>query len=590
MLLKFYVELILIFQATPASCLHSLAIENAVHITSSSYALNRATSVVWSENSSEEATSFLLSFRGTVVLTLVQNGHSEAIRKLNQRVGYKQTVFFASRVDEFANFMTVLQPDTVVPVRVILVLTSRATDDEISAVTKTALQNDLSDIVIVNTKGTEHVELSTYFPYSKGICGNHAPVLLNHSKGDSWFPKKFINFQGCPIRVSLLPLIPYARYKIENNTIKSIHPGLDELVFKLLVEKINAGVDVVSWKDHGGIGTVINGTTTGSFSDLVNRRADIFAPTIIVNYLRYPKAQISPVYQTVDVYWFGPHRQEINECLRVVQPMLQDISYSIITSSIIFILVTKLVIRFGFHRVYFRESVMFQSFSIFLGQEARFESKSWLVNCLFIMWIWFCMIVRIVYQGDLVDGLQKVILEKPLENLKEAVKAVDGYGGSEGFREFYRGTSYFDDYIVLKIGNVVSQLKEVSNGKRFLVAADRLLMMELSKGLQMLKEPISHAPVCFFMRPGWPAAVDIAHVIGNLVEAGFVQNILNDHIYKWMKKEEYRKRHETRPLNMQTLIGCFYGLGILYVFCVLVFIVEIVYYKLTLKRQNGHQT
>lgn len=581
------VELLFLLQAILALCWGTSAVvKKALCIAESTFIHNHAISIVWYKSDIEEVTSFLRKFVGAVVLT--ENANTEKVREFNKIIGFKQTVFFATEVNEFANFMALLKPDTVVPIRVILVLIQPTTDAELAAITKTSWENDLADIIIVSTKEGENVELSTYFPYKKGTCGDTTPAKIKLD-GKKWFPNKFTNFQGCPIKVTLLSLLPYLRLTIENETVTSVS-GIDGRVFNILIEKLNATMDIVSWKDHGGIGAYINGTATGSFGDLVYRHADIFAPAIIISHLRYPMAQISNVFGTVDVYWFGPNRQEIHEWLKVLQPLMTEISPALITSFVLFIVVTKIVIRYGFHRENFRHSVMFQSFIMFLGQEVRFESKSALLNWLFVMWIWFCMIVRIVYQGDLVNGLQKPILEKPLMNFKEAIKVVDGYGGSELFREFYQGTTYYQKFNVFKIGDVTSQVKKVAYGKRFLIASDRLVAFELSNDLQIIDEPISHAPMCYFMRPGWPAAKEIDIVIQRLTEAGFMQKVLRDHIHKWMRKREvHHNNRKTRPLNMKALIGCFYVLGVLYFICVLVFIVKIVFYRLIFKPKQKNR-
>ncbi|CAH2037232.1 unnamed protein product, partial [Iphiclides podalirius] len=276
--------------------------------------------------------------------------------------------------------------------------------------------------------------------------------------------------------------------------------------------------------DHGGIGKFVNGTAVGCFADLVDGLTDTMALAIILNYDRHSVAQLTYVYSTLDAVWCAPNRREISAWAKVLLPFYTTITPFLVLSFALFIMSSLLVQRFGIVETKKKPtfiSVTYQTLGLFLGQSTKFMTKYWLSNSVYALWIWFCLIVRVVYQSDLVKGFQRTILESPLSTIEEALTTVDGYGGEQGFLEFYRNTSIEKDYQALSLSELPVYIEQIAKGRRFLLAVDALLVKYLNQTVQFLDERITRIPVCFFTRPRWPAADEFNEVIVRIAEAGF---------------------------------------------------------------------
>nr|ARO70550.1 antennal ionotropic receptor IR7d.3 [Dendrolimus punctatus] len=558
-------------------------IDSAIDIANSVYKTDQATSVVWWHEDTANITKILKCYDGVVITVSMNYGIDKKLQAIYKSTGFKQTVFIASSIFEYEYFLDMLKKCVIVPIKIILVLTKPGVD--ISEVTKIAWNNGLSDIVIINEESSGNITISTYFPYDGSDCGNYVPVTMNKD-AKIIFPRKYSNFYGCPIKVTLYHFLPYVKIEENNGTVTAIG-GIDGDMFMLLIRQINASVIIVRHAKEGNMGSVINGTGTGSFRDLVEGNADILVPAGLVNTGRYLNTQVSHVIETSDVYWCGPNRREIYVWAKVLYHFFSHSAPYLFITSIIFTIVTTILKKIKQPASVSKDGVIFKSFKIFLGQETKFETNSSIINSLYVFWIWFCLIVRIVYQGDLVDGLHKPFLEAPLTTLEESVDRVEGFGGIEAFHELYRGTSLWSRYTVLRLHEVPIYVSKVSDGKRFLIATDQLVLHQLRRVVQVLEIPVTKPHMCYYMRPGWPAAKEMDQLILRLIETGFVDKIFEDFNYEWIKTTEAAKEKQNfKPIDMATLMACFYGLFAFWVVCFVVFIFEIIYFKLTQVKSN----
>ncbi|XP_023945941.1 uncharacterized protein LOC112051505 [Bicyclus anynana] len=552
----------------------SKLIKKAVFIAKNAFKEDSLTSVVWGRCDNFVVTDFLNQYEETVVTVKIDKGFDINNTHFHKNVLYKQTVFFAEDPAEFEYFLKVINRVIVVPIQVILVIAERKLSQDLAAeFTKTAWDNDVGNIIVMGYDVNDTIALNTYLPYENG-CGNYSPVKIN-ANTTNYFKPKFRNFNGCPIRTSLLEFIPYVKLKKQNDSVNI--NGVDGNVLKLIIESLNSTMDIVTANTNGVISSCINGTRVGTFNDLVYNVADIMVPSVIIVSIRYAVSQISYVYYTVKIVWCMPNQREIYQWVTAVLPFINMSTPLIILAMFIIIIIFRLIKKLGKIKGESNKGYLFQMFGIFIGQQVIINSKYRLINYLITFWIWFCLIVRISYQGELINGLRKTILEPRIKTLAEAIKVVDELGGMPTFIELYRNTSIADKYNQIKLRELPHYLDEIAAGRKYLLAVDMQQVKYYRHKVQILEERVTSMPACIHMRPRWPAAPEISHLIGRMVDSGLIVKIWRDMRNEWLLKHSRVENANTvTALDIKTLSSCFYGLLIMYCVCCFIFCLEIV--------------
>ncbi|XP_026753533.1 uncharacterized protein LOC113513747 [Galleria mellonella] len=203
-----------------------------------------------------------------------------------------------------------------------------------------------------------------------------------------------------------------------------------------------------------------------------------------------------------------------------------------------------------------KKNILIDSYSIFIGQEAKFETKSSLINSLFIMWVWFCVILRLVIQGDLTSGLQNTLLEPPMSSMEDAIKQVDGYGGGEIFKNMFKGTRLEKDYKIVSLDDTYIYLNNLVQGQRFILLTDKVAvnLVNIGTDFQFIGPTSFSIVACYYIRPGWPAAKRINNLIQRVIEVGFIIKATRENQHTNMLKLNITL--ETGTLHDPHMISC----------------------------------
>ncbi|CAH0579377.1 unnamed protein product [Chrysodeixis includens] len=521
-----------------------------------------ATTVVWSENESQYVDEYLRNFPGCVVLKPLRNNQdNDTIDEFNEVFGFRQTIFFASNINDYENFMKVINDILRYPIRLILVIEDTVEGSaELTKYNKVTWDNDQGDVVVISADSSNEVTLSTFYPYSYGICRNYEPVTLEQD--ENLFPNKFINFHRCSVRAIVMQLFPYAQVVRENGIIVAVD-GHDGFIFMMILNKLNATLRVTGVDDVLAYGRAVNRTVSSSMTDLATDKADILIPSLILNLKRYSTAFASHVYHTIDIRWIGPPRRNVFSWLKVLVPDKSHVSPMHGLICILFVIVVTFIQKLKKHLTRPHTQVLSQSFLIFLGQPTKFESRSSLLNYIFALWIWGCFIVRIEYQGDLFESMQRTSLEEPLGSVDEAVAKVDNFGGIELFHDLYKDSHLAKNYKTIPLTANSKYIQRILEGERFLLVTDMgSVPQTVNNKIQILNDRRSTANTCYFMRPGWPAAKNVDHIILSLVEGGFIDYLLRKHEHEWNIKLSYSEDLKPKALTISILGTCFWGLSI----------------------------
>ncbi|XP_075973587.1 uncharacterized protein LOC142974901 [Anticarsia gemmatalis] len=561
----------------------SKLIDEAVRVTNKYYERQFVTSVVWDGHDPDGVNEFLAKYRGCVLITPMFVNVNDIIHT-KQVAGYERTIFFASKSNKFEKFMNLINQKLRSPIRLILVYKHFISDiAELSAFTEIAWKNNLADIVIISKKINNEISFSTYFPYNNGVCGNFIPVKLKRK--ENMFPKKFNNFNKCPIRASGLLIHPFVDVVIENGTVTKLD-GYDGIALTLIRDTINATLEFKEVSEASKSGFSTNGTASSIFYDLMYNKSDILIPAGILTLGRYSVTQTSHIYHDVEIRWIGPKRREIYHWIKILMPFLDTTTPFLCLAFTLFVITAVLISRQKQPEEHKKRSMCFLTYTLLLGQTTKRLTKVPLFNVFFLLWIWFCFIVRIEYQGDLVESLQNQILEAPFESLAEAIKEVDGFGGTEVVLDFYRDTHLEDGYKILALTEINAYVHRIADGERFLLATDTFFVKRILNSIQILGAQISTTWTCFYMRRGWPAASYIDSIILRLEETGLLEKIHSMDDDEFVEDSEEEQDTRAHALDMTILSACLYGLGFMWMLCSIILVLEMIYHKLSRKRYH----
>ncbi|XP_026753544.2 uncharacterized protein LOC113513756 [Galleria mellonella] len=581
-------KILIIFEVIFVKEINSTVLTDiAVSVAHSVFYNDRITAVIWCHNNCDDVTIFLSKFHGVTYCASFWNMTDGNIREMKIVLDYRQVVLFTSKSNEFEAYLKLIYEVMVVSIRIIVVANKDVTN--LREIMNIAWKYDIADIFFLTMKDNKG-RIFTYFPYSNGICGNTNPVLLNKiTDVKEALTNKFKNFQGCSIKFTLIYYEPYIQYDVVNGTAVSI-TGLEAQIPFFLGYILNSSLEFTHMSLDVNIGSVTN---TKFFLNLLQKKSDIVVPPTLLNLERYKKAQISIVYKYVELSWMRPPQRRIKTWVKILHSFFNNsVILFFCVTFFIFVSVTKLITKYNTLRIKYKSDILINTYSIFIGQETKFETKIILVNSLFIMWVWFCIILRLVIQGDLTSGLQNIYLEPPWTSMHYAIKNVDGYGGGLMFKNVFEGTELENDYKVVNAYDADINVRNVAKGQRFILLTDKTAvnLFLLGTNVQYIGPPVITIPSCMYIRPGWPAAERIINLIQKMVEVGFIakasKDILHTNMIKLNNSDILHSNNDPQPLSLDDFRGFIYILLFLLCLCFVIFIIEVLYYNIHAKHVN----
>lgn len=575
-------------------CYRSL-LDNGTFIANTSFDHRKITIVAWNNIAEDIMEDFLWNYNGVVVIV---HGNEEFCNLT--AIHIEQYVLFVENSQDYNFFLqTLINREQVSPVRIIVIL---QTEDNINDIynkilvniTLPSYKNDVTDILVLNCDDKNTVQIITYFPYvNQKQCNNTKPCPLKINNELEYFPRKFKNCHGCPIRSSAIDNPPFMELRKQNGDIVDVD-GTEGKLVKLLAQILNATLKFTIASDQGVYGTLVNGRWTGSVGDLVYDRTDISAIAALINYGRFQVTQFIYPYNIQKIIWCAPQRREIQVWAKAVLPLFTDSTFLLGIASVLLLIVSNIARKVEFKKEDLPENnTLLWSWAIFLGQQVRFETKSWIINSLFAMWLGFCLILRIAYQGELSIFLQRQILEPPYTTLSEALVGVDAYGGLQSMLAFYSDhPDFLQKYNNLTLPQIHSWLDGISKGKRIMVSFEKSSLYELGYAhkIQTVEEASITAAVGVLVRKRWSAAEEISQLMMRITESGLYDKIVKDRQEKYRlivaKNRVSKDNLQYSALGWYTLGACFYGLVIEWFVCLTVFLFENLWKKMKSKNNK----
>ncbi|KAG7302471.1 hypothetical protein JYU34_012379 [Plutella xylostella] len=328
-------------------------------------------------------------------------------------------------------------------------------------------------------------------------------------------------------------------------------------------------------------------------ADLVYNRADISASSAIFTVERFKAVQVTHAYKHLDLVWCLPRVSKRRAWARVLLPLLSCTTALVCLTAAVFLSVAA-----AFNKIEVRKceerapklSVL-QTCAVFLGQPVRWARAGGVLDRLLALWLWFCLVLRIVYQGELVRSLERGAPPPRVPTLARALQLVDQYGGADSVATFYRNTTILKKFKVLRLEEVHPMLVDIGKGRRFLLAVDLWSVLQSGAAVAVVGERVARAPVGVLARARWAGAGALRAAAARAVGAGLYRRLVADYTWRHLLHVAPVADLTYSALTLHHLSGCFFILLIAAFMCFLVFLAEILWFHFkqkARKKNSGH--
>ncbi|XP_035439193.2 uncharacterized protein LOC118268704 [Spodoptera frugiperda] len=423
-------------------------------------------------------------------------------------------------------------------------------------------------------------------------CNNYIPYKLNISlncRNDEClkglFKENLSNFHRCSLYVSTInqPPFMYLHNNTENTT------GIDAEIMQLAADMLNANLKFIKPSDSLDPGHYTKNNWTGSLGDIYNKRIHISACSAPLTSNKYGNFQISFTYYSMDIVWAARLPSQKSSWEKLLSPLtillrvlLVLMFFSIGFGNTLCNTTIGRKLRTVFQIPTPKYSLLFYSWILFLGMPILRSPtrKSFLV--LVYTWIWFCFVIRSVYQAALINSLKNPAYLPNLKSFQDVIK--DGYpfGGLATLRDYYSDDrAIYDRWIVLDLPQLPETLNSILDGTTdFVLASNKevikhyLMQNNGLKKLQIIPEKIVNSPTVLYYKKFSPVTTPLNAVLRTATEAGFIQRTFDRYLDRDRKLLRLHRNQPKESLKMEHFTGCFVLIVLGWAVAVTYFVVE----------------
>lgn len=451
-------------------------------------------------------------------------------------------------------------------------------------------------VFLKNGNSKDEVVGYTYFPLEKD-CYSMIPTKLenieacfdNDTYCDHMFPMKLKNLNRCPITVSIYVQIPYM------SVVNGKSTGADGDLLRIISEGLNATLQLMTPRRGQGWGKLEeDGSWSGSLADVNDDVANFSMTSAAITLSRFSQFQMSIDYYTTKLVWITHSAFLQPSSLKLLYPIQTSTQIALVLSFLLVIL-CAILFKFKFWINIMRTlklgpiraNIVFYSWLIFMGLPmARLPTHQALLSIV-TLWIWYCFMIRTIYQVCLVSVLQSNYYYPELNTIEEAHEANYPFGGGGALREFYIDQPLvYDNWIIVNTTDIIPTLFELAKGKKFVLAMNMECAMTLIRlrnlNAHILPQRLITSPTVIFFKKFSPLVPSVDQVLRRLIEFGFADKTYKDHVFT---KFAPQPTDTNDPINVEHYKGCYlilifgWTVSALFFFCELGYSVIYKYYR-----------
>uniref|UniRef100_A0A240PMM0 Uncharacterized protein n=1 Tax=Anopheles atroparvus TaxID=41427 RepID=A0A240PMM0_ANOAO len=304
-------------------------------------------------------------------------------------------------------------------------------------------QRQIVNVIVAYGAGV--VQLWTYYPYSPGLCRVPKPHLVLTWPNDTllygidFFPRKNAHFHGCPLRVGTFETRPFT---ILMGTAAA--PGLAGIEGDLLASvaqklRFTVSLRVPPHAQQWGLAAFEN--STGMMRMIYSEEVDLGIGCLGVSSERTAMLKPGKVHFTTELVVVVPPGRPYTSFEKLFQPFRPLLWGAILAYGALGLLALvasrrRLTVR----RYLVGRGVQWPGLNmlrLLFGSPLPRTPTANFPRTLLLLWMQFCFVLQIVYQGALFTFLQRATHYPPMATLDEIDRAGVRYHITESARRFF---------------------------------------------------------------------------------------------------------------------------------------------------------
>lgn len=466
--------------------------------------------------------------------------------------------------------------------------------DEKKAV-KALWEHKVTNVVYLKSVEDE-VAGYTFFPLNDSDCKTDVPVKLNNFKScfmetynkicRDIFSDKMQNFNNCPLVASSFIQPPYMSIKYGEPS------GADGDLLRILAEGLNASLKVITPRIGNGWGKhEKDGTWSGSLADVYYDYANLSITSGALTLSRFLHFHMSVQYNAASIVWVTNPAKKMPSSLKLTHSF--QLSAQIAVSMCFMLVVICALIRRSklwhfFGRVIEggrpRTSIVFFSWMICMGLPSTRLPTKLAYTYIVLLWIWFCILIRVFYQVSLISVLKANYYFGEFETIDDLIAADYSFGGGFTLKDYFIDYPIvYNKWTYVNAVDVIPMMRNVSKGVKFVLAMNmetaNTIISEEKINVHILPQKVVTCPTVIFFKKFSPLANSVDRLLVKLIESGFSDKLKQN----YSRTSKVKTTEDTsEPINLDHYTGCYVVLISGWVISFIFFVGEILFYRLKL--------
>ncbi|XP_019555474.3 uncharacterized protein LOC109424745 [Aedes albopictus] len=302
---------------------------------------------------------------------------------------------------------------------------------------------DLWDLQIINAVlvgyGANRTRMWTYFPYVDGHCAMVNLVQLKPS--DQYFPDKTLTYHGCPFKVGSFETRPFTiMERPETGPLKM--SGFEGDLLDTLKEKLNFTVQIFEPKNGEQWGYALPRNSTGMMRMIQEGEVDFGISCLGISVARSAILKAGLAHYTTSLVLAVPKGRPYTAFEKLFRPFQANVWWIIATviSGAAFIITSvelrSLTVRNFVYGQQTRTPYL-NLIQVFFGIAMHLMPTRNFARTLLIFWIYFCFVMRSLYQSAMFRYLQQELTFPPSRSMAEIDRTAALYYVVESGERYY---------------------------------------------------------------------------------------------------------------------------------------------------------